>query len=82
MERIEDLIARSIDYWESVQYDDVPTEDDEDLALDWLECNGCPVVYDDGAYKVWEDVTDDNNLVISTPQGLRWARRLKEESNA
>ena len=71
MERIGGLLARAIDYWEAVQYDDVPTRDDERLAIEWLEWNDCPVVYDDGTYKVWEDVTDDNNLVILTPQGLR-----------
>lgn len=79
---IEDLLARAIDYWEAVQYDDVPTRDDERLAVEWLEWNDCPVVYDDGTYKVWEDVTDDRNLVILTPQGLRWAKRLKEEDDA
>lgn len=79
---IEDLLARAIDYWEAVQYDDVPTRDDERLAVEWLEWNDCPVVYDDGTYKVWEDVTDDKNLVILTPQGLRWAKRLKEEDDA
>ena len=82
MERIEDLLARSVDYWEAVQYDGVPTRNEERLALEWLEWNGCPVAYDDGTFKVWKDQTDDDNLVILTPQGLRWARRLKEESNA
>lgn len=81
MERIEDLLARAGDYWEAVQYDGVPDKEDERLAIEWLEWNNCPVVHDDGTYKVWEDRTDSDNYVIQTPQGLRWAERLEEDSN-
>lgn len=78
-ESIGDLLGRAIDYWEAVQYDDVPTKDDEEIAIDWLEVNCCPVVYDDGTYKVWEDRTDSGNYVIGTPHGLMWAKRITND---
>lgn len=74
-ESVDDLLARSTDYWEATRHDGAVGESEERLALEWLECNNCPVVHDDGTFKAWEDRTDNDNYVISTPHGLRRTRR-------
>ena len=76
-ESIEDLLARSTDYREAVRHDGAIGEGEERLAIEWLECNGCHVVHDDGTFKAWEDRTDGGNYVISTPHGLKRARRKR-----
>ena len=82
MTDIKRLLNRASDYWEAIWFDGFPTKEDERLAIEWQELNGCRVAYDDGKYKVWEDCTDGWNFVVKTPYGLLWAAREKEESNA
>ena len=80
MEGIKGLLRRSHDYWEAVGLDRLPTAEDERLAVEWQEISGCPVIYDDGVYKVWCDITDNDNYVISTPHGLMWAARMLNDT--
>ena len=79
MEGIKALLGRSHDYWEAVRLDRPPTAEDERLAIEWQEINGCPVIHDDGVCKAWRDVTDNGNYVISTPHGLMRAARMAND---